>query len=161
MGKYDKVAKTLPVATPKGGVFRDDVNSAKRVFTDRSPAALAAAFRAFKGKKAELESQVSRLTIRITAAEELMWDAFESEDRKQFYFDDGGSVSVNPDITIAVEDPDVLNKWVEENDLGRLRKLHSSTVGSIVKERLLAGLELPPGVRVGTWKKTSLHQGKK
>ena len=69
-----------------------------------------------------------------------------------------GSVSVKDEFSFKVVDMDLLKKWCEVNGYSNRITVHSKTVASIGKERLVAGKPLPDGVTSDTFKKVNTRK---
>jgi hypothetical protein len=162
-GKYADVSKTLPKRD--SSFFDDDakkfqkrVDDAKTPIIDRRPGALAAAYKDARARKEIAKDALATINVSVAALEQLIWDALEDQGLQSVKIEGGGSFSVNPAIAVRVENRHVFEEWIDKNDLSGLRKIPSATIVSIVKERLLEKLDVPPGVIVSTYSETSFRK---
>ena len=160
-GKYSKVAAQLPRADPKDGKFQEQVNARKAELgkTEQAAGPLAKLYAGLKADKVELEAQEKALNINLAAVEQLMWSAFESAGVESLGLEGGGSISVSPDISVSVNNRDKMREWAVANGLERELTLYASTVESIMKQRLLAGADIPSCVTLGSYTKTNYRRG--
>lgn len=182
-GKYAGVAKRFPKADPKDLAFQEKVEAAKsprgadhgnqvraellalyeavrglNTADDGTPASVATLYAQLRDVKDLVDAFLGSLNVRIAAAEQRMWDGFEDAGLEKVGLAGGGSVSVNPDVTIQVTDRDALNRWARRNKLGPRMTLYHPVVESIMREKILAGEELPSFIKVGSIKKTTYRR---
>lgn len=117
---------------------------------------LAAEYVEARTRKKALDLEAAGESMRVSACEQLMWDAFESDGIESIRTADGAPVSVYDEVTVKVVDRAALNAWALANGLGPKMTLYASTVSSTTKEKLIAGEQQPDGVVVGTYKRTRL-----
>ena len=158
MGKWSEAARALPRVEVDRTGYPAKVNEAKEKFGIRTPGALAVEYKRLRKAKDEAASRVSALNVDIAAVEQLAWDALEDAGLDSVKITGGGSFGVADDITVAMEDRVAFLDWIRENDLEGLMSVNASTISTLVKERIAAKEDLPPGVRVGAYKKTSFRR---
>lgn len=151
--KYAVVAKNLPKAGPKGEPsFLQKVEEHKREVKEQhpdilKPSSLAAEYASLKDEKDVLEAQESDLNVRMEAIKQLLIDQMEAEDVTGVRLDGGILVSIYPEPEPQVTDKEAYRVWCDADpDLRLKMQLWPTTTASIVKERLLAGEGLPPGL---------------
>jgi hypothetical protein len=157
MGKYDKIVKNLPRA-PKQETS-DEVNTIKEEYTDRSPGALAKAYREVRAEKAAHDEAGKAINRRVAALEALLYNAYEEAGITSMKLDDGSSVGVYADPYVVTINRDAVREWAVANGHERDLNIHSQTLASIVKERALAGETLPEGVELKVWHKVQMRKG--
>jgi hypothetical protein len=86
--------------------------------------------------------------IRLAAAEQLMWSAYEDANLTTLKLKDGSGARVQTVPYAVVRDSQALRQWAEANGFTAKLALPWGTVNSEVGERLLNGLPLPDGVEV-------------
>jgi hypothetical protein len=153
--KYAEVARGLPRAEPRDLKYQARVDEAKALVADREPGSLVQAYKRRRALRDAVEDALSEINVGIAALEQLAWSAMEAQKLESLRVDGGGYFSPTPDVSVAVEDRDLLVAWFKANGLERALGPAHATVESITKERLLAGLALPDGVRVGAYTKTT------
>jgi len=154
-GKYADLAKTYPAALPKDGAFQANVEALKKKVKKRKPADLAALYDRLRKEKDVLDAQVSEHNVKVAAAEQLLWAAYEQAGIESLALTDGRKIGVTDDISVSIEDREQLHAWIRTNKLESLMTVYSKTVESLTKQRLLAGQPAPDGVKLGSFKKTS------
>ena len=154
MGKWSEAARDLPRVERLEPSYQAKVNEAKSGIENRTPGKLAALYKEKRKRKDEAESRVEAINVEIAAIEQLGWEALEDADLTSVKLEGGGSFGVTDDISVAVEDRAAFIAWLKENDLDSLLTVYSATAASIVKERIEAHEDIPPGIRVGSFKKT-------
>jgi len=163
MGLYSKVAVGLPRAEPRDGKHQAAVDKRKAELSQAkemiAPAPLAKLYASLKADKAVLEAEEKALSVNLAAVEQLMWGAFESAGVESLRLDVGYVISVSPAISVSVADRAALNDWARQNGLQDQLTLPSPTIESIMKERLLAGAEIPACVTLGSYNKTNFRKG--
>jgi hypothetical protein len=98
--------------------------------------------------KDQLEAELKVLELEVQAATQLFVERFESQDVQKIKFQDGTTLSVNPEPYPYVQDQQKLLTWVRQQGLESLLTLNYQTLASLTKERLLEGKPLPEGVDV-------------
>lgn len=152
MGKWTEVARRLEPAADQPGAFQDEVQAYKEKIADRKPATLAREYLDARDAVEALErGQLHALKVRRAAFEQLARDTFQEHELHSLKLDDGRGLRVDPDISVSVTDRTQLYAWAQEHGYAPKFGLAHPTVSSIVKERLEAGDELPPGVEVRAW----------
>lgn len=110
-------------------------------------------------QKAELEEKVKELNLELEAVNQFLIEYFDTSETDSFKVD-GNSLSHGIDVYSSIEDPDELNKWLEEEGLDSLKTLHHKTLEGIVRERLEHGLPEPRGVKIFFKDKINIRESK-
>jgi len=155
-GKYADIAKRVPRLAPDPTEpFQVKVAHEKDTYTDpRTATALAKKYDTLRVEYDRLEADLKTKWVRVAAVEQLMWEAFEREETGQLKLESGASISVNPDLTVINLDPSKQRAWALANGLENLLSINASTFASLIKERVMSGLEIPEFVKVGCRMKT-------
>jgi hypothetical protein len=98
--------------------------------------------------KDALDLQVSLLETQIAAYTYLFVQRMEEDDVTALPFTDGVQLGSSVEPYPNVKDRGALYKWVKDTEQTELLTLNYQTLASIVKQRLLEGETLPPGVEV-------------
>jgi hypothetical protein len=174
MGKYDGVVKQYPRAVPAPGPFREKVEGLKHGLVDASAYALAASYAEAAGKLPgaivdRTPDGLARLYIQLidakkaadaltkpvhamaVAVEELMLQEFEARGLDELVIE-GRTVKFDNGLSTKTTDPAAFYEWVREAGLEGLLTMHAGRIGSIVKERILEGQTIPPGIEVKSWR---------
>jgi hypothetical protein len=110
--------------------------------------------------KEQLEAHVSNIDLLIAAYSQLMAEQYEVEGVSSMRLDDDGStVRVQYEPHASVNDRDAFRDWCIEEGLIRQLALPWPTTNKIVKDRLLAGEQEPPGVEAKSRVKFVLTKG--
>ena len=118
---------------------------------------LAALYFDAREKKEAAEAQVKDVNLTIAAIEQELWEAFEREDLSSLKLGNGKTVSVFDQVSVKVEDKAAFTAWVREQGMDGLLTIHANTASALVKERVTAGEDVPPGCTIGTFKQTRLR----
>lgn len=111
-------------------------------------AELAKIFTQAKAQKEILEGQLADVNLHIEAYTKLFVDRFDEDGVSKMTFDDGTTISINPEPYPTVKDREALLKWVRANGMEELLTLQYQTMAKIVKEAIEGGQALPDGVEV-------------
>jgi len=146
-GKYAGVVGALPQYVSDDAKYQDLVNKEKAEVTDRSASALAQLIVDKRVEKAGIQAEMDKVNLRLEALYQLLADAYEQEGVSSVTLGAGGSVSTQLEPVPRVEDREAFRLWCVQEGMERSMFLHPSTAAALVKERLLAGEDLPPGVQ--------------
>jgi hypothetical protein len=148
MGKYAGVVEKLPKLPPEDLKYQDEVNATKEIIDARTAAALAQGYRDVRAALDELGERERELNLLLEAHKQLLEDAYESEGVDALKLaDDGSTIATQPEPNAKIEDPVAFRRWCIDNGLGSALTLPWTTANAMVKELLLAGKPLPPGVK--------------
>lgn len=126
----------------------DDDFASKVTVRDLSDAALARRYNEVRGAKDELEAKVAVMNIEIAAYQRLFEQRFEDEGISSKLFEDGTRVTISPEPQVQIEDRAAILEWIHETGQQELLTFNSSTMAALVKNCILEGKVLPPGVNV-------------
>lgn len=181
MGKYDEVVKQFPRTEPVAGPFQEKVELVKagKPVGDRDPAVafssavedlpylidtrlppegLAKAYLAAVDTKKAYDAAGKALNVRLAALEQLLLASFEAADLDSLTIN-GRPVKFDNGLSTKTVDPEAFYKWVEAEGLSKLLTMHSGRIGSITKERILAGIAIPDGIEVKSWRQAWPRSG--
>ena len=97
--------------------------------------------------KEGIEDLLSECNLRITAVEQMLVDAYETEGVTSLKLEEGGSLAVQVEPYAQVQDRDVYRRWCVEQGLENLMTVPWATTSKLTKDRLLNGEPEPPGVK--------------
>jgi hypothetical protein len=112
-----------------------------------------------RAEKAALEQQLKDVELGLEAHAQLMSDAYDAEGVARVVLADGQSIGRGEEPHAVIVDPHVFRRWCIEQDLGNLMSIPWQTANTLVKERLIAGQNEPPGVKAYMRTKFSLRKG--
>lgn len=154
--KYAKLLKDVPRLRPDDEKYQDRVDERKREITERTCAQLTARYRQLRLEKDRLEAKEKELNLTLEAVTQMLTDAFETEDITKLTLVDENhdeyTVSIYPTPYASLDKREDERKkfmeWVKKQELEGRLSLPWQTLNSIVKERLVAGQPMPPGVKL-------------
>jgi hypothetical protein len=127
-------------------------------------------YRLLKDLEEAAEELAKQTREHMDARSQLLLDAMEDDGVTSLRLDDGSSLWDQPDVFATTKDPTdemkgeenaaTLKAWLREQGMEGLLTLHSATLLSMTKERLLAGEGPPPGVNVFFRPKVVLRRGR-
>lgn len=98
------------------------------------------------------EEQVKQLSSTVALEKEALTrefiNRFEEDGVSSMTFKSGLSIGTSPEPYPVVQDGVKMMAWIKENKLDDLLSLNYQTMASLVKQRLIDGKELPPGIDV-------------
>jgi hypothetical protein len=106
----------------------------------------------------DLEKRSKHINKTVEAIQRLLVERLESDGASSVRLADGGGVDLDDQPYSSVEDPRKFIAWVKAQGMEDMLTLHWGTMNATVKQRLEAGLEPPPGVKV--FLKTSIKRRK-
>ena len=164
MGKYTKYLVGLPRAVKDADDlgFRERVQALKDEVAapERGAGTLANYYGTLRKEADALSAKKKELHAKITAVEELMWDAFDDAGLSSVTTELGDKVRTQPEPHTAVTDKDAVREWYKANGLERLLNPSWGNLNSIMKERLLAADDQVDGIEVKVYTKTVFTKGK-
>ena len=165
--KYAHVLPGLPrLATSEGMLSsRDKVEAVKQGLAPLGSLDLTAYYIGLRRQKAALMAQVKELNVSIEACRQLLvdsqmakapgWGEYGVADNA-IRLATGDILRVQPKPHAKILDAEAFRLWCLKAGYERDMKLHPGKANSVVKERLVAGVELPDGVDVYRWDALSL-----
>jgi hypothetical protein len=149
LGKYTAVLRGLPTYQGEDASFTEKVIKKRLTFGPLTATIAAAGYAAARAKKDIADEEMSKINVEVAAWEEAMHEAFEQEGVSSVRLVTGESVSTYPEPYAQIADSRAFRAWCEEQeDLKDRLQLAWATTNSIAKERLLAGEEPPPGIKI-------------
>lgn len=139
MGKWDPVVKNLSPELPADSKFQDKVDVLKKPLVGTPASGLAQLYASLRDQKKDLEEKTKELNVKIAAAEQAMWGAFEDEGVSSLKLAEGGSVRIAREPVASVKDKDSLREWAMENGHTRDLTIPWQTLNAIAKSLIEAG----------------------
>jgi hypothetical protein len=99
-----------------------------------------------KIEKKRLEDLEKAENLTIEAMIQELVELLEGEGYSALKLGNGISMSIKDDVYCAVKDKESFYKWIKENDLEDLFSVNYQTMSSMVKNKLIDGEEIPPGI---------------
>jgi hypothetical protein len=189
-GKYDKLKSSLkPLERPKTP-YQERVEKEKAEFTELhglDPAKIAAVFVLWRDRADALEegneaedgriplSLLDRLwpewakegihsqkfvNLKLEALKQLLDEAYTEQNLSEQRLQSGDSVAVQKEPHAVVKDADAYREWCFTKGYKEAMSLPWQTTNGMVKERLLEGIELPPGVEAYMLTKVVLRKAR-
>jgi len=97
-------------------------------------------------EKASLEAQIKEKNLTIAAMDQVLVELLEAETMTSFKLENAVSMSIKDDVYCSVSDKPLFYDWIDKNGLEDMYTINYQTMSSMVKQRLIAGEEIPPGV---------------
>lgn len=149
--KYDHLVGGLPKSFGTEASFQQKVDEFKRELRAVpeliNSAAISKEYLNIRDEKEVLARQTSDVNVRLEAVQQLMAEVFEVEGITGLRTDTGQLISIWEEPDAQVTDKDLFRRWCDDDpDLRLKMQLWPSTTKALVKDRLLAGEEAPPGV---------------
>lgn len=153
MGKYDALVGRLPKLPVELAPDTDqnrqyEVEQAKKLFVERSPAALVTQYAGIRKECDEMDERARELGIRREAIEQLLVEVYEGEGITNLNVKGVGALRTQYAPYTRVVDKEQLHAWCLEQGFGPQMALPWMTLNSTVSEILLSGEDAPPGVDV-------------
>jgi hypothetical protein len=153
MGKYSNLKSSLTAfsAEPE---YQQKVNAEKeRVRLALKEAGETITAMSFGGiliqaklEKARLEALVKEQNLIIESMNQELVDYLDSNDVVSLKMGNGISMSIKDDVYCSVSDKISFNQWIRDSGLEDLFSVHYQTMASMVKNKLIDGEEIPPGI---------------
>jgi hypothetical protein len=159
MGKWSKFKDTLRQYVPEGD-WQSKVDEVKLTFQGMDHVYLAKELLVQRHKKREAEAEVKAANVKIEACQQLLIDYMEAGEVEQIRLTDGPVLSIKMEPYCSVKDKPKLNDWVKRSKLTNLFQLNWQTLNGMVKELLIEGKKVPPGVEVFMKKSLGVYGGK-
>lgn len=97
-------------------------------------------------EKERLEDLVKSQNLIIEAMQQELVDLLESQDFTSLKLGNGVSISIKDDVYCTVKDKQKFNSWVRETEQEDLFTVNYQTMSSLVKQKLIEGEDIPPGI---------------
>lgn len=158
-GKYEQFRKLYPKAPFEAGSFEkinivldapafpDDDNNVLRV-RDLDNTQLQEMYIKVRRELDTLEAKVSVLETQKAALTYLFTQRFEEDDVTSMKFANGVTLGESVEPLPNVKDKPALMAWTKANGMEELLTWNYQTLASMVKQLLLEGKPVPPGVEV-------------
>lgn len=146
MGKYTHLKDKIEAfqLEPK---YAEKVQEQKFSYEGFSLLRLGQEYQALRKRKDELAEEEKRLNLEIEAVSQLVLAKFEADDLTKASIEGIGTLSCKDEPYAGVEDKEKLMAWIL-NGHAELLMVSWQQLNSQVKEALIEGEELPPGVKV-------------
>lgn len=101
-----------------------------------------------RGKKRDLEADVKYLNLRMEALSRVLLTRLEDDGITSFKTPADVTLFIRDEPYAAIEDRSKILRWIKENDHTELLGIQWQTLNALMKEYLLAGKKIPPGVKL-------------
>lgn len=99
-------------------------------------------------EKVRLEALVKAENLVIAAMDQTLVDQLEDQSYSNLKFENGVTLSIKDDVYSKVSNKPVFHTWISESGNEDLLSVNYQTMNSLVKNSLLEGKEIPPGIDV-------------
>lgn len=152
-GKYSKIS--LPTLTPEPDRQYKILEVSNHFnLSEKSTGELGALFIAAVTHLEEIEDKRSLAQLQKEAIEQELLKAMEDEDMTSFKTT-SGLLYTQAEPYSVVKDKVAYHEWIKKRKLGKLMQVLWQTTNSMVKDMLLEGEPLPPGIEA--FMKTSIR----
>jgi hypothetical protein len=104
---------------------------------------------AIKDKKKKIEEATSEINAQIAAIQQVLLESLEGEELESFRSEEGlFSIKDEPYPFIEKEKQAEFYQWIKDQKLESLFTVNYNTMAAMVREMLLTGKPLPPGIGV-------------
>lgn len=158
MGKYDHL-KLPRFLEDSEGPHRERVEKRKLDIHGKT-AEVVAGYAAARRRMKEIDELKSACQVEIDAFGEVLVLKYEAENISSLKMEDGSSVRVEPSPKPVIQDREAFRQWCVEQGLQKEMHLNPGTTGSMVRNMLIAGRDLPPGVKAFMRDKIVFRKGK-
>jgi hypothetical protein len=97
-------------------------------------------------EKSRLEALVKEQNLIIEATVQMLVEMMEDADFTKVTLGDGVSMSLKDDVYVTVKDKTEFLNWIDQEELTDLLSVNYQTMAALVKNRIIAGEPIPPGV---------------
>ena len=155
MGKYDSVVQDLNKLPPEirysdagGANYQYAVEQEKLNWQDHTPSVLISQYAEQRALAEEKEEEAKALRLKVEAISQLLMEVYEAEGITSLKVKGVGTMRTDYPPYSKVVDREAFHQWCLDNGFGPQMNLPWQTTNSVVKERLLTGMDVPPGVDV-------------
>ena len=153
MGKYSAFKGVLTKFSTEPE-YQDKVNEEKKRVRDGLAEVdqpinfktLATVLIAARKEKKALEDLIKASNLTIEAVTQELVEIMEALSFNMLKLDGGVSISIKDDVYVTVKDKEQWHQWVRDNELHDLFTVNYQTMSSLVKNKLVDGEDIPPGV---------------
>jgi len=164
VGKYVKALAGKPVHLGTEPSYQDRVEKMKQELRAQLPnlyaSTFAHAYSVIRDDIKDIEGDLSAENLKLMAITQMLVEQFDVEGITSLKLDSGGSVRVQVEPYVKVEDRAALQKWCIDNGLLESLQLPWASLSSITKERLMDGEPEPAGTSVWVNNKAVYTAGK-
>lgn len=97
-------------------------------------------------EKERLEDLEKAQNLIIEATNQMLVDMLEAADFSSVKLNTGVSIFIKDDVYVTVKDKAIFHDWIHKEELEDLLTVNYQTMAAMVKNKLIEGQELPPGV---------------
>jgi len=150
MGKYSSLKKDLtrlelePSIQEKVTAVKNNIRNSSGGKLD--PSICGSVLINARMEKNRLEALIREQNTVITAMEQELIEFLDSADLLLMRMTNGVTLSINDDVYSQVSNKFEFHQWIRNNHLEDLFSVHYQTMSSMVKERLMNGDDIPPGI---------------
>lgn len=145
--KYGKLKEKL-TKHKEAPEYQERVDKEKAKLAKKKTVTIAKRFNADYLAKKELQEEIKKLNLSLEASTQLIVERFEEDDVTSMKLTDGTHVFLNDKPYCSVVDQDKLFAWIKKGKRTELLGVKTSTLNSMVRDNLLDGKTLPPGIDV-------------
>ncbi len=144
-----EVGKRLNLpAFQEESTWQEKIDEEKQSYVGLDTAELARTFARARNLKKEYEEQVKGCVLQMEALSQLLIQDLEDQDIRSITLSTGETVYLQAEPYPATTDRGLLRGWIMDTGQVEVLTVNYQTLVGITKERLLNGLEPPPGVEV-------------
>jgi hypothetical protein len=101
-----------------------------------------------RAKKRDLEADAKYVNLRMEALSRVMLDRFEDDGITSFKTPADVTLFIRDEPYASIEDRPKVIQWIKDNDHAELLGIQWQTFNALMKEFLLDGKKIPPGVKL-------------
>jgi hypothetical protein len=146
MGKWSGL-KDKFTAFVQDPTYQQKVDLEKKTLAKLSRVLRCAKYAAFKRLKEAAEDEIEKLNVKLEALSQLLVDDLEGEAETKIT-NDTGTFSIKDEPYPSVKDKLAFHAWVRSSGQEEILTVNYMTMSAIVKAKIEAGEEIPPGVDV-------------
>lgn len=99
-----------------------------------------------RNEKDRLEDLIKAQNLIIEAMNQELVELLEASDFTQVKLGSGVSLNIKDDVYVTVKNRQEFLAWIDEEELTDLLTVNYKTMESLVKNRIIDGQEVPPGI---------------
>lgn len=139
-GKFPKYEDNLNFS------FNEAVADVKNRLVEFNNSELGSKLEELSDEKKILEEKIKDLNIDIEAMQQILAERFEANEMQSMTLKSGTTFFMNEEPYSKVVDAKALNDWLVENGMDEMRSIQWNKLNALVKDYLIAGQPVPPGV---------------
>jgi phage host-nuclease inhibitor protein Gam len=152
---YKRGDNALPEWVDPNPAFNEKVNEKRRTLGELTDVEIGVLLSSYKAEKNELEAQVKTLNVGIEACSRELTERFETANQQSMKLATGENFFLKVEPYSSIEDKMQVIQWLEDNGMKEMLAPNWKAYNALVKMRLEAGEEAPPGT--GVYIKTTVE----